>query len=128
MKCNKEINFIFLKKKICIKIMNNLSLERNFNIQGYNWSEHVCASWSPVLVPLWNLCSRNRVTPVSIQDGVEHGITFVAISPISAELSPIPAALSRPTAADATTRIIARLATHKTLLNILKHHVKHFDT
>ena len=59
--------------------------------------------------PLWNFSSRNRVTPVSIQDGVQHGITFAAIStipagpspisaqlsPISAELSPIPAALSR---------------------------------
>ena len=58
--------------------------------------------------PLWNFSSRNRVTPVSIQDGVQHGITFAAIStipavpspisaellPISAELSLIPAALS----------------------------------
>ena len=30
--------------------------------------------------PLWNFSSRNRVTPVSIQDGVWHGITFAAIS------------------------------------------------
>ena len=46
--------------------------------------------------------SRNRVTPVSIQDGVYHGITFAVISmipppssPISAELSLITAVLSR---------------------------------
>ena len=36
----------------------------------------------------------NRVTPVSIQDGVQHGITFAAISTIPAELSPNSAELS----------------------------------
>ena len=52
---------------------------------------------------LWNLSSRNRVTPVSIQDGVRLGITFavistipVASSPISVGLSPIPEAIGRP--------------------------------
>ena len=45
--------------------------------------------------PIWKLSSRNRVTPVSIQGGVQHGITFAASSPISGALSPIPAALSR---------------------------------
>ena len=35
-----------------------------------------------VLCPLWNLSSRNRVILVSIQDGVQHGITFAAISTI----------------------------------------------
>ena len=30
--------------------------------------------------PLWNLSCKNRVTPVSIQDGVLHGITFAVIS------------------------------------------------
>ena len=51
-------------------------------------------------MPLWNFSFRNRVTPVSIQDGVQQGITFAAIltipaapSPISAELSPIPEAI-----------------------------------
>ena len=98
--------------------------------------------------PLWNFSSRNRVTPVSIQDGVQHGITFAAIStipaapspisaelsPISAELTPIPAALSRSLrrSADARSPIVARLAKHhKTLLNIVKHHethVKHCKT
>ena len=63
---------------------------------GVNFSQ-VYGLW-----PLRKLSSRNRVTPVSIQDGVYHGITFVVISmippassPISAELSPITAALSR---------------------------------
>ena len=89
------------------------------------------------------MSSSNRVTPVSIQDRVSHRITFPAIStipaapsPISVELSPIPAALSRSlrrsAAADAATQIVAQLAKHhKTLLNILKHHekhVKHCDT
>ena len=85
-------------------------------------------------VPLWNLSSRNRVTPVSIQDGVRLGITFAELSPISAELSPISAELSpipvalsrflrRSAVADAATLIVARLAKHhKTLLNIVKHH------
>ena len=59
--------------------------------------------------PLWKLSSRSRVNPVSIQDGVQHGITFTAISTIPvvsslsptessqipASLSPIPVALSR---------------------------------
>ena len=81
--------------------------------------------------PLWNLSSKNRVAPVSIQDGVQHGITFAAIStipaapsPISAELSPIPATLSRSLRrlAAAPSPIVARLAKHnKTLLNIVKH-------
>ena len=93
-----------------------------------------------VSIPLWNFSSRNRVTPVSIQDGVKDGITFAAIStipaapspisaelsPISAELSPIPAALPRSAAARAPTPFVARLAKHhKTLLNIVKHHEKH---
>ena len=39
--------------------------------------------------PVWNLSSKNRVTPVSIQDGVQHGITFAAISTIPAAPSPI---------------------------------------
>ena len=64
---------------------------------------------TPASMPLWKLTSRNRVAPVSIQGGVQHGITFTAIStipaassPISgelsliyAELSPIPATLSQ---------------------------------
>ena len=37
--------------------------------------------------PLWNLSSRNRVTPVCIQNGVSHGTTFAAISTIPAALS-----------------------------------------
>ena len=38
--------------------------------------------------PLWNwkLSSRNRVTPVSIQDRVQHGITFAALSLIPAAI------------------------------------------
>ena len=90
--------------------------------------------------PLRKLSSRNRVTPVSIQDGVQHGITFSAIStipaasspisaassPISAELSLIPVTLSRSlkrsAVAEATIPIVARLTKHhKTLLNIVKH-------
>ena len=92
-------------------------------------------------VPFWNFSTRKRVTPVSIQDGVYHGITFAAIStipaapsPISAELSPIPAALSgslRRSVA-AWSPIVAWLAKHhKTVLNIVKHHetlLKHCET
>ena len=98
------------------------------------WTSNVCH------VPLWNFSTRNRVTPVSIQDGVWHGITFAAIStipaapsPISAGLSPIPAALLRflRWLAAAKSPIVVRLAKHhKTLLNIVKHHethVKHCD-
>ena len=43
----------------------------------------------PVTQPLRKFSSRNRVTPVSIQDGVEHGITFAAISMISVAPSDI---------------------------------------
>ena len=39
--------------------------------------------------------ARNRVTPVSIQDGVQHGITFAAISTIPAAKSPIPRSYRR---------------------------------
>ena len=58
----------------------------------------------------------------------------VAPSPISAELSPIPVALSRSLRRSATagSPITERLAKHhKTLLNKIKHHethVKHCDT
>ena len=41
--------------------------------------------------PLQKLSFRNRVTPVSIQDGVSHGITLAALLPIPTELSHIPA-------------------------------------
>ena len=56
---------------------------------------------------------------------------FAELSPTSAELSPIPEAIGGPVGADAATLIVARLAKHKTLLNILKHyemHVKHCIT
>ena len=36
--------------------------------------------------PLWKLSSRNRVTPVFIQNGVYHGITFMALSTIPAAI------------------------------------------
>ena len=77
----------------------------------------------PLPGPIWNLSKRNRVTPVSIQDRIQHGITFAAISTIPAAPSPISAELSS---------IVARPAQHhKTLLNIVKHHeplVKHHET
>ena len=43
--------------------------------------------------PLWKLSSRNRVTPVSIQYRVQHGITFALILMNPAKLSPIPEAI-----------------------------------
>ena len=59
-------------------------------------------------------------------------ITFAAIStipaassPISAELSQISAELSPIPAALVRSPIVARLAKHKTLLNIVKHHETH---
>ena len=85
---------------------------------------------------------RNRVTPVSIQDGVQHGITFTDISQIPAALSPIPTALSPIPVAllqisaelspipvslsqslmRSVMPIVAPLTKHrKTLLNIIKH-------
>ena len=42
----------------------------------------------------WKLSSRNRVTPVFIQDGVKHGITFAASLLIAAALMPILAAIA----------------------------------
>ena len=82
--------------------------------------------------PLWNLSSTNRVTPVSIQNGVYHGITFAAIStipaapspisaellPISAELSPIPMVLSRSLRRSAAAR---RCRSLRDSLNIINH-------
>ena len=45
------------------------------------------------LIPVWKLSSRNRVTPVSIHDPCGAIADFCGLSPISAELSPIPAVL-----------------------------------
>ena len=54
------------------------------------------------------------------------------LSLIPAELSPIPEVIGGRAVADAATPIVARLANHhKTLLNIVKHHethIKHCDT
>ena len=67
--------------------------------------------------PIWKLSSttsRNRVTPDSIQDGVQHGISFTV-------LSPIPAVIGDSAFADGA--IVDRHTTPKhckTLLNIIK--------
>ena len=67
-----------------------------------------------MVAPLWKLSSGNRVTPVSIQDGVQHGITFAAIStipeassPMSAKLSPIPEAIGGHAVTDTVMPIFA---------------------
>ena len=62
------------------------------------------------VMTLWNLSSRNRATPVSIQEGVEHGITFAAISTIPAELSLIPEVIGS-----------QRCRSLRDSLNIIKH-------
>ena len=77
------------------KILHNFHLNVFFSTMDINFFTNGGEG------PLWNLSSKNRVTPVSIQDGVQHGTTFAAIStipavpsPISAELSPNSAELS----------------------------------
>ena len=40
----------------------------NIAVQRENGTEG--GDWRPIGRPLWNFSSRNRVTPVSIQDGV----------------------------------------------------------
>ena len=72
--------------------------------------------WS---LPLWNFSSRNRFTPVSIQDGVYHGITFAAISTIPATPSPISAELS-PISVDRRAPMRRRRSLRDSL-NIIKH-------
>ena len=117
----------------------------NSAITGWLSGLGVASSWlispcSDCSRTLWNLSSRSRLIPVFIQDGVQLGVTFAAIStmpaassPISAELSPIPAALSRSLRRSAAARspIVAWLAKHhKTLSNIVKHReplVKHHE-
>ena len=109
-----------------LKIENMLqNMYQTFIFSALYWIKSITGD------PLWNFSSRNRVTRVSVQDGVQLGIMFAAISTIPAELSPIPAALSLSAGADAATAFVARLAKHKTLLNIVKHHethVKHCKT
>ena len=79
---------------------------------------------------------QEQSNPVSIQDGVYHGITFAAIPPIPAASSLISAELLRSlrwsAATDAMMLIVAQLTKHrKMLLNIVKYHetlLKHCDT
>ena len=92
-----------LQSQLTIELsMGSLSWHRRQYLWHYRRSLWWLAVTNVAIGLLWNLSSRNRVTPVSIQYGVYHGITFAAIStipaassPISEELSPIPAALSQ---------------------------------
>ena len=72
--------------------------------------------------PIWKLSSRNRFTPDSIQDRVQHGIIFAALLPIPAmvgEHTVAIAAIGDSADADATND--DRYEAAKTLLNIVKH-------
>ena len=57
---------------ICLLIQNWPNLQKSKNFWWSNHGTKGVEHW--VTYPLWNLSSRNRVTPVSIQDGFQHGI------------------------------------------------------
>ena len=52
------VQLVERNRNLLIKSRNDLCLERNINIHGYNWSEYACVSWSSA--PAVAMCAAGQ--------------------------------------------------------------------